>query len=42
MMDTITIGYFIAAYGPHLSDSSENDVAIQRDILIKIKDGILN
>ncbi|CAF4109077.1 unnamed protein product [Rotaria sordida] len=31
-----------AAYGPYLSDNSNNDAAIQKDILIKNKDGILN
>ncbi|CAF1218451.1 unnamed protein product [Didymodactylos carnosus] len=35
-------GYIIAAYRPYLSDSSNNDATIQKDILIKNKDGILN
>jgi len=39
---TTTTGYIVAAYGPYLSDSSNNDAAIQKDILIKNKDGILN
>jgi hypothetical protein len=39
---TTTTGYIIAAYGPYLSDSSNNDAAIQKDILIKNKEGILN
>ena len=42
MLITTTTGYIIAAYGPYLSDSSNNDAAIQKDILIKDKDGILN
>ena len=42
LLITTTTGYIIAAYGPYLSDSSNNDAAIQKDILIKNKDGILN
>ena len=42
LLITTTTGYFIAAYEPYLSDSSNNDAAIQKSILIKNKDGILN
>ena len=42
MLITTTTGYIIAAYGPYLSDSSNNDAAIQKDILVNNKDGILN
>lgn len=42
MLITTTTGYILAAYGPYLSDNSNNDAAIQKDILVKNKDGILN
>ncbi|CAF3025401.1 unnamed protein product, partial [Rotaria sp. Silwood2] len=42
MLITTTTGYIVAAYGPYLSDSSNNDAAMQKDILINNKDGILN
>ncbi|CAF4392192.1 unnamed protein product [Rotaria sp. Silwood2] len=42
LLITTTTGYIIAAYGPYLSDNSNNDAAIQKDILIKNKDGILD
>ena len=42
LLITTTTGYVIVAYGPCLSDSSNNDAAIQKDILIKNKDDILN
>ena len=42
LLITTTTGYVIAAYGPYLSDSSNTDAAIQKDIPIKNKDGILN
>ncbi|CAF3598239.1 unnamed protein product [Rotaria sp. Silwood1] len=41
LIDTTT-GYILSAYGPYLSDSSNSDVSIQKDILINNKDGILN
>ena len=42
MLITTTTGYIIAAYEPYLSDSSNNDAAIQKDISVNNKDGILN
>jgi hypothetical protein len=42
MLITTTTGYIISTYGPYLSDSSNNDAAMQKDILINNKDGILN
>ncbi|CAF2578603.1 unnamed protein product [Rotaria sp. Silwood2] len=42
MLITNTTGYIVVAYGPYLSDSSNNGAAMQKDILIKNKDGILN
>ncbi|CAF2730047.1 unnamed protein product [Rotaria sp. Silwood2] len=42
MLITTTTGYILAAYGPYLSDSSNNDASIQKDILVNNKDGILN
>ena len=42
MLITTTTGYILVVYGPYLSDSSNNDAAIQKDILAKNKDGILN
>ncbi|CAF1257807.1 unnamed protein product [Rotaria sordida] len=42
MLITTTTGYILEAYGPYLSDSSNNDAAMQKDILIKNKSGILN
>jgi len=42
MLITTTTGYIIEVYGPYLSDISNNDASIQKDILIKNKDGILN
>jgi hypothetical protein len=42
MLITSTTGYIIEAYGPYLSDSSNNDASIQKGILIKNKNGILN
>ena len=42
MLITTTTGYILVVYGPYLSDSSNNDAVIQKDILAKNKDGILN
>ena len=42
MLITTTTGYILEAYGPYLSDSLNNDAAMQKDILIKNKIGILN
>ena len=42
MLITSTTGYIIEVYGPYLSDSSNNDASIQKDVLIKNKSGILN
>ncbi|CAF4301953.1 unnamed protein product, partial [Rotaria sordida] len=42
MLITTTTGYILEAYGPYLSDSSNNDAAMQKDILIRNKSGILN
>ena len=42
MLITTTTGYTVAAYGPYLSDTSNNDAAMQKDILVNNKDGILN
>ena len=42
MLITTTTGYVITVYEPYLSDSSNNAAAIQKDILIKNKDSILN
>ena len=42
LLITTTTAYVIAVYEPCLSDSSNDDAAIQKDILIKNKDGILN
>ncbi|CAF3658792.1 unnamed protein product [Rotaria sp. Silwood1] len=42
MLITTTTGYILAAYGPYLSDNSNNDASIQKDMLVNNKDGILN
>ena len=42
MLITTTTGYILTAYGPYLSDTSNNDASIQKDILINNKDDILN
>lgn len=42
MLITTTTGYIVDVYGPYLSDHSNNDASIQKDILIKNKNGILN
>ena len=42
MLIITTAGYILVVYGPYLSDSSNNDAAIQKDILAKNKDEILN
>lgn len=42
MLITTTTGYIVEAYGPYLSDSSNNDASMQKDILIKNKGGILD
>ena len=42
MLITTTTGHIVAICGPYLSDSSNNDADMQKDILIKNKDAILN
>ena len=42
MLITTTTGYIVAAYGPYLSDTSNNDAVMQNDILVNNKDRILN
>ena len=42
MLIATTTGYIVAAYGPYLSDPSNNDVAMQNDILVNNKDRILS
>ena len=42
MLITTTTGYIVAAYGPYLSDTSNNGAAMQKDIWVNTKDGILN
>ena len=42
LLITATTGYIVEAYDPYLSDASNNDASIQKDILLKNKSGILN
>ena len=42
MLTTTTTGYILAVYGPYLSESSNTDAAIQKHVLVKNKDEILN
>ena len=42
MLVTTTTGYIVDVFGPYVSDISNNDAAMQKDILIKNKNGILN
>ena len=42
MLITTTTGYIVAANGPYLWDTSNNDAAMQKDISMNNKDGILN
>ena len=42
MLITTTTCYILVVYGPYLSGSSNSDAVMQKDILVKNKDGILN
>lgn len=42
MLVTTTTGYIVDVFGPYVSNISNNDAAMQKDILIKNKNGILN
>ena len=42
MLITTTTDYILAVYGLDLLDSSDNDAAMQKNVLIKSKDEILH